>query len=280
MLPPYEVAGIVIWMTPSLACEPRSRDQIAAAIDIVRNVLGDTALGAYLYGSAVAGGLRPESDLDLLVVSGRSLTDDERAAIIKRLLPISGRAAVGGRARSIELSVVARPGLIPWRYPPAIELQYGDCMRAELERGELPEWPRSDPDVAILVETARRAAVPLFSAPIAALTEPVPRGDLVRAMVDSIPLLMPGIEEGDDRRNGFLTLARIWTTLATGEIRPKDEAASWALALLPQDHRPVLVHARAAYFGNVPDDWRELASRVPPAVDYIVERIRTLSAEA
>ena len=267
-------------MIPSLACEPRSRDQIAASIDIVRDVLGGTALAACLYGSAVAGGLRPNSDLDLLVVSGGSLTDDERATIIKRLLPISGRAAVGGPARSIELSVVARPALTPWRYPPAIELQYGDWMRAELERGELPEWPRSDPDVAILLETARRAAVPLFGPPIAALTEPVPRADFVRAMVTSIPVLMPGIEEGDDRRNGLLTLARIWTTLATGEIRPKDEAASWALAHLPQDHRPVLVHARAAYLGNVPDDWRELASRVPPAVDYIVERIRTLSAEA
>jgi len=90
-------------MTPSLAHEPRSRDQIAAVTEIIRDVLGDAALAAYLYGSAVAGGLGPDSDLDVLVVSGRSLTDGERAAIIRRLLPISGRRAVGGPARSIEL---------------------------------------------------------------------------------------------------------------------------------------------------------------------------------
>jgi streptomycin 3"-adenylyltransferase len=231
-------------MPPSLAREPQSREQIAVAIAIIRDILGDAALAAYLYGSAVAGGLHPASDLDVLVVSGRSLTGDERAAIIQRLLPISGRSAVGGSARSLELTIVARRALTPWCYPASIELQYGDWMRAELERGELPDWPHSDPDVAILVETVRRVAAPLLGPPVTAVLDPVPRADLVRAMVDSIPVLMPGIEQGDETRNGLLTLARIWTTLATGEIRSKDEAASWALARLPEEHRPVLAHAR------------------------------------
>jgi predicted nucleotidyltransferase len=267
-------------MTPFLKHEPRAREQIAASTAIVHDVLGDAALAAYLYGSAVASGLRPDSDLDVLVISGRSLTGDERAAIVRRLLPISGRQAVGGPARSIELTILVRPALTPWRYPPSIELQYGDWMRAKLERGELPEWPHSNPDVAILIETARRAAVPLLGAPVAAVLEPVPRADLIRAMLDSIPVLMPGIDEGDDIRNGLLTLARIWTTLASGEIRSKDEAADWALARLPEEHRPVLAHARAAYRGEEPEDWRALASRLRPHVDYVVERIRTLAAEA
>jgi predicted nucleotidyltransferase len=274
------VAGTFIVMTPFLKREPRSCEQIAAATAIVRDVLGDAALAAYLYGSAVASGLRRDSDLDVLVVSGRSLTRSERVAIVQRLLPISGRHAVGGPARPIELTILARPALTPWRYPPGIEFQYGDWMRAKLERGELPEWPHADPDVAVLVETARRAAVPLFGSPVSAILDPVPHADLIRAMVDSIPVLMPGIEQGDDTRNGLLTLARIWTTLATGEIRSKDEAAHWALAHLPDEHRPVLAHARAAYLGECLEDWRELASRLRPHVDFVVERIRTLAVEA
>jgi streptomycin 3"-adenylyltransferase len=213
------------------------------------------------------------------VVSCQSLARNERAAIIERLLPISGRNAVGGSARPIELTIVARPALTPWRYPPSLELQYGEWMRAELERGELPEWPRPDPDVAVLIETARREAVPLIGPPVAAVLGPVPRGDLVQAMVDSVPVLMPGIEEGNDIRNGLLTLARIWATLATGEIRSKDEAASWALARLPEEHRPVLAHARAAHLGEVAEDWRKLASRLRRHVDHVVERIRALAAE-
>jgi streptomycin 3"-adenylyltransferase len=267
-------------MTPSLAREPRSRDQIAATTCTVRDILGDAVLGAYLYGSAVAGGLHPHSDLDVLVVSSRSLTKNERTAIIQQLLPIPGPDAVSGPARSIELTILARPALTPWRYPPPIDLQYGDWMRAAIERGELPEWPHPDPDVAILVETARRAAVPLLGPPLAALVGPVPRADFLRAMLDSVPVLMPGIAEGDDIRNGLLTLARIWTTLATGEIRAKDEAANWALAQLPEEHRPVLAHARAAYLGEEPEDWRDLSSQVQPYVDEVVGRIRELAGKA
>ncbi|MFN3350836.1 aminoglycoside adenylyltransferase family protein [Pseudorhodoplanes sp.] len=266
-------------MTPFLSQEARSRDQIAAATDIIRDTLGDAALAVYLYGSAVAGGLRPNSDIDVLTISSRSLSGDERATIIRRLMPISGWHADGGPGRPIELSVVARPSLMPWRYPPSIELQYGEWMREELKRGELPKWPHPDPDVTILVETARRAAVPLLGPPIAKILEPVPRVDLVRAMTEAIPVIMPGIEEGDDRRNGLLTLARIWNTLATGEIRSKDEAANWALARLPEEHRPVLAHARAVYLGDEPEAWHDLDPHVRPHVDHVVNRIRTLASK-
>ena len=89
---------------------------------------------------------------------------------------------------------------------------------------------------------------------------------------------MPGIEEGDDIRNGLLTLARIWSTLATGEIRSKDEAAGWALAHLPVEHRPVLAHARAAHLGDEAEDWRALAPLVRPHVDHVTEQIGALPA--
>jgi streptomycin 3"-adenylyltransferase len=68
-------------------------------------------------------------------------------------------------------------------------------------------------------------------------------------------------------------------TLATGEIRSKEEAANWALARFREQHRPVLAYARAAYLGEEPEDWRELAPWIRPYVDHVVERIRTLAAE-
>ncbi|NUB13434.1 hypothetical protein GAY28_12375 [Azospirillum brasilense] len=81
-------------MIPFLAHEPRSCEQTVAAAAVVRDILGAAASAAYLYGSAVAGGLRPNSDLDILVVTERSLSDDERVAIIRQLFPDSGRAAL------------------------------------------------------------------------------------------------------------------------------------------------------------------------------------------
>jgi streptomycin 3"-adenylyltransferase len=57
---------------PGLARLPLDQpqtDQLAAALDVVRGVLGDRVQAVYLYGSSVMGGLRPNSDLDLLVVA-------------------------------------------------------------------------------------------------------------------------------------------------------------------------------------------------------------------
>lgn len=266
-------------MTPTLELEPRSREQIAAVANILRDVLGEAAIAAHLYGSAVVGGLRPGSDLDVFVVTTRSLTAEERAELVRRLLPISGRRAVDGPARSLEVSVVAQPDVRPWRYPPALQFQYGDWMRGEFERGQLPHWPYPDPDVVVLIETAHVASVPLFGPPARDVLDRVPRDDLVRAMVDAIPVLMPGIETGHDTRNCLLTFARIWTTLETGEIRPKDAAAAWVLPRLPEDHRPVLAHARAIYLGEAEERWDGLLDRVRPHVDYVVEQIRSLAGD-
>ena len=67
-------------------------EQSDAAVDVIRRGLADAeVVGLYLYGSAVAGGLRPDSDLDLFVVTDRRLTADEKARIVEGLLPISGR---------------------------------------------------------------------------------------------------------------------------------------------------------------------------------------------
>jgi predicted nucleotidyltransferase len=48
-------------------------------------------LGAYLYGSALAGGLRPRSDLDVLVLVRRELTIEAKRRLAEGLLAISGR---------------------------------------------------------------------------------------------------------------------------------------------------------------------------------------------
>ncbi|MGE5460108.1 MAG: nucleotidyltransferase domain-containing protein, partial [Solirubrobacterales bacterium] len=73
-----------------LALDEPARAQIAAVLEALRDGLGPDLVGAYLHGSAVLGGLRPHSDLDVLAVSERQMTRPERASLIARLLAISG----------------------------------------------------------------------------------------------------------------------------------------------------------------------------------------------
>jgi predicted nucleotidyltransferase len=257
--------------------DPRSRAQIDRVVELVRHVLGDDLLGIHLYGSAVTTGLRHESDLDLLAVGARRTTDAERRVLIDRLLPISGSRAAGGPARSIELTIVVQSEVRPWRYPPAMDLQYGDWLRPAFERGELAPWDDPNPDLAILLSSALHASAPLIGPPLASLIDRVPREDLERAMLDELPLLVDDLD--DDTGNVVLTLARVWATLATGEIRSKDAAADFVLGQLPAAHRAVLERARAIYLGEEPERWDDLIPLVRPHAEFVVRAISSGRAD-
>lgn len=251
-------------------------DQCGRVVALVRDLLGAAVVGVYLHGSAVLGGLKPTSDLDVLVVANRSMTPDERRELIGLLMPISGRGDPTGRSRSIGLEVVVQADVRPWIYPPRLDLQYGDWWRDAFERGNFSPWESPNPDLALLLEVVLQANHPLFGPPPSEVLDPIPSGDLRRAMLDSIPALLSYLD--GDERNVVLTFARIWTTLATGLIRSKDAAADWALPLLPPEQRPVLALARDIYLGDAPEAWGDLLPRVRPHVDHVIDEIRRVAA--
>ncbi|MGI5426657.1 aminoglycoside adenylyltransferase family protein [Streptomyces sp. CA-179760] len=233
-------------------------------VQFLHRTLPDTLLGVYLHGSATLGGLRSRSDIDVLAVVRESVTQAQRRELVEELLRVSG---VGGR-RYVELIVVVLDDVRPWRYPPTCDFLYGDWLREEYERGMVPS-PEPSPDLAPLLTMVLRADAPLHGPPPAELIDPVPHADLRRAIVAGVPELMDELDS--DTRNVLLTLARIWTTLATGAIRSKDAAAQWALDRIPAEHRPVLARARAVYLGEEDERWDDLAPRA--CAEFLVREI-------
>ncbi len=57
--------------------------QTEAACRLITRVTGDTLRAIHLYGSAVAGGLKPNSDIDLLVTICQPLTETQRATLMQ-----------------------------------------------------------------------------------------------------------------------------------------------------------------------------------------------------
>ncbi|TDC97296.1 aminoglycoside adenylyltransferase family protein [Actinomadura sp. 7K507] len=249
--------------------EESAGTQTETVLGLVRDVLGADVVGAYLHGSAALGGLRPHSDLDVFVVASRPMTGTERRTLGGGLLGVSRYPARGG-VRPVELTVVVQSAVRPWRHPPEREFQYGEWLRGEFERGQVPP-PMPDADLAPLVTMVLLADRPLLGPPPADVLDPVPRGDLARAMTGGISDLLDELET--DTRNVVLTLARIWSTLATGEIRSKDAAADWALDRIPDEHRPVLARARSIYLGDEEERWDDLLSRLRPHAGYVVGAI-------
>ncbi|WP_442819584.1 aminoglycoside adenylyltransferase family protein [Streptomyces sp. NBC_00841] len=248
-------------------------DQLEQTVELVRDTLGPELVGTYLHGSAVRGGLAPASDLDVLTVTRRSLGDRQRRFLLGALLEISGLTST---VRPVELTVVVQSEVRPWRFPPAGDFLYGEWLREEYEAGGIPQ-PGPMPDLALVITMALAGDRPLTGPRPAEVLDPVPHADLVRASVAGIPELLAELDE--DTRNVLLTLARIWTTLATGEIKPKDAAADWALARLPPQHRPVLEHARNLYLTCHYQDevWSdELKAQIRPHAEDVLTRINDL----
>lgn len=239
---------------------------------LVRDVLGADALGAYLFGSAALGGLKPESDLDVLVLSRRRTERKEKARLVERLLSISGRATPTGRWRRLEVTIVVDDEIRPWRFPPRFDFQYGDWFRRKFEAGELEPWPSTtNGDLATLIAMARVGDSPLFGPRPAQAFEPVPHADLIAAMTGDIPSLLDVLDR--DTGNIVLTLTRIWSTATTAEFRSKDAAADWALERLPDEHRAVLARARAVYLGEEEERWDDLREQIRPHADHVVAEI-------
>ncbi len=233
----------------------------------------DALVGLYIYGSAIAGGLRHESDLDLFVVTHRTLSARERVEITDLLLRFSGRRATVEPGRPVELTSVVHAELRPWRYPPGCDYQYGEWLREDFTAGLVPA-PHPDPDLAILITSARSSSKPLRGPALDEITDPVPPADLSRAIKDSVQPLLEDLR--GDERNVLLTLARMVVTLETGEIVSKDDAAARVMSILPPGSRELLDLARRGYLGAVADDWTRNRAQTQETADRLAAHVRRL----
>ena len=219
---------------------------------VAREVLGDSILGIYLFGSAVTGGLKKDSDVDVLVAIIESLTLGKRKILIDRLLKVSGAIGNAHSIRPIELTIVKVSDVVPWRYPPRAEFVYGEWLRESYEAGAIPEAAH-DPDLTIVLKQVIDNSVSMYGVKAINLFEPIAPEDTLRAIRECLPRLLEEVE--GDERNAILTLARMWLTATTGDIVSKDRAAEWAMKQLPTEHASILNEARLGYLGKIDDNW-------------------------
>lgn len=257
---------------PSPTCLPSIPPEADQARLILQRHLTESLVAVYLHGSAVADGLHPHSDVDVLAVINRPLTPEVRRDLTTDLMAVSGRYPSDPQGRRpLEVMVFLRSDLDALPYPAHSEFIYGEWLRQEYEAGGVCE-PMSDPELTVVLAQTRQQAIPL-SGPIAAAVLPaVPKSDIHRAMEDGLPALMRSLP--GDERNVLLTLARMWHTLATGEFASKDKAADWAAAHLPPPQAAVLTDARNDYLQGTERDWQACQTALPQAVRVLHDQVR------
>jgi streptomycin 3"-adenylyltransferase len=260
--------------------------QLSLSRVVLERHLPGTLESLHLFGSAVDGGLQPGSDIDLLVCVTAPLAPATRQALMTDLLSVSAAPGTDAALRPLEVTIVVRDEVLPWRYPPRRELQFGEWLRDELKAGVF-DAPEIDRDLAILLTKARQHSVPLIGPAAETQFDPVPASDFAQALHDTIGIWNEPADWEGDERNVVLALARIWFSAATGGIASKDAAAAWVIERLPGELRPLMARAREAYLGQAEDD---LASRqgevagfvayAKPAVQHALELCASRRADA
>ncbi|WP_309083520.1 aminoglycoside adenylyltransferase family protein [Chelativorans sp.] len=240
------------------------------AVSALERSFGKSLLAAYLHGSAVAGGLRPNSDVDVLAVIGRPITHAERAQLVAGLMKMSGAPGSGDGSRPLELIVFLRADLTPPSYPARSEFIYGEWLRDAFKAGGVPE-PAGDPEMTLILAQARREARTLIGPDPAEMLPVIPQAHIGRAIGDLLPALLASLD--GDERNVLLTLARMWRTLSTGEFVPKDVAAEWAAPRLPEEAAGLITCAGREYLGAVSVDWQARRDEVRRVAEDLRQRV-------
>ena len=239
--------------------------------DLVENHDIGRVAGVYLYGSAVAGGVRPDSDVDLLLLTRRSLLHDERELLLRFLHDRSGRRAISSPGRPIELTSLVLGDVVPWTYPPVCDFLYGEWLRDDFGGGRVPER-HVNPDLAVLVTSLLQHAHVLSGPAPRELLGPVPAHDLRASITDGLAPLLGDLH--GDERNVLLTLARMVVTLDTGQIVSKDEAARRVIPSLDRRGGSVMTRALRGYLGEVEDSWSMRDADLEHTVAILARRIQ------
>jgi predicted nucleotidyltransferase len=247
------------------------KQQLNECLNALTKILGTDLLGVYIYGSYLVGGLQKYSDIDLLVVTNRATTLDEKRELVTHLLQISG-IYMKDTKPPIEMTIVERAAINPWHYPPLFDFQYGEWLRQSFEMGNFePCMGHEMPDLAIIITQVLLKSHILFGSKPEELLAPVPYSDFIKAMLDDQTRLLSDL--GSDTRNVLLTLARIWSTLATSEIRSKPDAADWVVERLPEIYHPVINRAKSISIGLEDEYWVDINALVKSCADFMLNQI-------
>ena len=246
--------------------------QVFQAISLVENLFPKKILGIYLYGSATLGGLYPNSDIDILIITSKKINNKTRTELTKQLMAISGKVGCIEK-RPLEVTIINQKDIISWQLPLKCEYMYGEWLRKEMEAGKIPQ-PFYDADLTILLWQARVSNIQLRGEQAEKLIPLISSDDVQKAIQDSLPILLSNIK--NDETNILLTLSRMWFTLETGQICSKNTAAEWILPKLPSQLTPLMELAVAEYLGKCTAEWNDLEKEVFLLIDFIESKLKNI----
>lgn len=200
----------------------------------LEQILSERLVGAYLHGSGALGGyVSSSSDLDVLAVSERALTDWEKDSISEFLViePCP--------ARGLEFSLVTLETVRNERMPLPFEIHVSTESRIEVIHGT---GKAGDYDLVLYSEICRRHGQTLFGASPVDVFPPASRNLLLK-MCDRE---LRWIEENFTRatlQSSVLQACRAWRYLEEDVLCSKVDGGVWAMDRLHGEEKKMIASA-------------------------------------
>lgn len=246
--------------------------QIQQVVNVLKKILRTKLNTIYLHGSSVSGGLRPNSDIDLLVIIKSPLTKEEKNLLNTDLLSISGHYPYDKFGRKpLEIVMFVSHLLHNLQYPARCEFIYREWLRDTLEQG-LSDNSSEDPEYTLMLAQAQKEVKLLWGEYV--ILPKINNQQIRKALLDSLPNIISSIE--GDERNVLLTLARMWFTMSTGQFISKDTAADWAINRMPNKFIEVMTVARDAYLYGNNVEWTKYKELLPLIIEYFSIQIKNV----
>jgi predicted nucleotidyltransferase len=221
-------------MTPVAPYPAAVAPLVDALLDGVSEALGDNFVGFYLCGSLALGGFDPDtSDVDVLVVTGRPVSDAEFAALkaLHEALPAEGNDF----SLDYDVYYVDRETI----------RRFAEGQRhVKVGTGEPFSWRQNRANWALERWIVRERGVTVAGPDPKSLIDPVSPDDLRSAASAELRARLQNWTDGSWPREELAhlgtqafeieTVCRALLTVESGEVSSKRVAVEWALASLPE----------------------------------------------
>lgn len=210
-----------------------------------KQIFGEKLVGVYLHGSLAMGCFNPKkSDIDLILVIGDEITDEEKLEFMNIVVQMNEKAPKKG----LELSVVKREVCQEFRYPTPFELHFSPMHLNWFQtdpQGYVKNMKGTDKELAAHFNIIRTYGIVLYGTAIKEVFSEVPReiyfdsifGDIENAKEDIIrePMYI------------VLNLCRVLAAVQEHLVLSKVQGGEWGLSHIPQEYYELIQSALKSY---------------------------------
>ncbi|WP_164669789.1 aminoglycoside adenylyltransferase domain-containing protein [Virgibacillus doumboii] len=216
-------------------CSSDIKDFVYHLLRETKEIIKKDFVGFYLHGSLAMGGLNPSrSDIDILVVTERSLTIETKKKLAQLFLTCSGNPF------PVEISFLNEEQLTNWKHPSPFDFHFSEYWReryeADLSNGTnkyINEKIRTDADLAAHITIINNRGVCIEGIPIVGVFPSVPQADYISSIMGDYRECLENIEGNPVYCT--INLIRVYWYLKEGVISSKEEAGRWGLSSLPNE---------------------------------------------